>query len=84
MQIPKFCDHNGHRGSIRFLVLCCKEGHILQLVLEELGNPQPPFFPFYCNNSTAVGIANNMVKKTILIDGDALFLGDQCSQMKRI
>ena len=43
------------------LFVNCKEG-IICLVLEELGHPQPPT-PVHCNNATAVGIANDTVKK---------------------
>ncbi len=37
-------------------------GNIFRLTLEEMGHPQPPT-RIYCNNSTAVGIANNTVKQ---------------------
>ena len=40
----------------------CKEGKIIRLILEELGHPQPPT-PVHCDNATAVGIANDTVKK---------------------
>jgi hypothetical protein len=39
-----------------------QERAILRLALEELGHPQPPT-PVHCNNITAVGIANDTVKK---------------------
>jgi hypothetical protein len=44
------------------LFLNCKEGMIFCLTLEELGHPQPKT-PIHCNNATAVGIANNTVKR---------------------
>jgi hypothetical protein len=44
------------------LLLNCKEGMIFGLTLEELGHPQPKI-PIHCNNATAVGIANNTVKR---------------------
>ena len=44
------------------LFVNCKEGKIIRLILEELGHPQPPT-PVHCDNATAVGIANNTVKK---------------------
>ncbi len=44
------------------LFLNCKEGMTFCLTLEELGHPQPKT-PIHCNNATAVGIANNSVKK---------------------
>ncbi len=40
----------------------CKEGMIFRLTLKELGHPQPKT-PIHCNNATAVGIANNTVKR---------------------
>jgi hypothetical protein len=44
------------------LFLNCKQATIFCLTLEEMGHPQPPI-PINCNNSTAVGIANNTVKR---------------------
>jgi hypothetical protein len=44
------------------LFLNCKEGIIFQLTLEELGHPQPKT-PIHCNNATAVGIANNIIRR---------------------
>jgi hypothetical protein len=44
------------------LFLNCKQAMtIFRLTLEEMGHPQPPT-PIDCDNSTAVGIANNTVK----------------------
>jgi hypothetical protein len=60
------------------LFLNCKQAMIFRLTLEEIGHPQPPTL-VHCNNSAAVGIANNSVKKTaISINGDAIFLGCRC------
>lgn len=39
-----------------------KEGRNLRLTLEEMGHPQPAT-PIHVDNATAVGIANNTVKK---------------------
>ena len=44
------------------LFLNIKEARIIRLTLKELGHPQPPT-PIHCDNSTAVGIVNNTVKK---------------------
>ncbi len=41
--------------------LNCKQAAIFRVTLEEMGHPQPPI-PVNCDNSTAVGIANNTVK----------------------
>ncbi len=60
------------------LFLNCNQATIFRLMLEEMGHPQPSTL-VHCNNSTAVGIKNNSVKKTELsIDGDAIFLGCRC------
>ena len=39
-----------------------KAGKVIRLVLQELGHPQPPI-PVHYDNQTAVGIANETVKK---------------------
>jgi hypothetical protein len=40
----------------------CQTRIIFQQTLADLGHPQPKT-PVHCNNATAVGIANNMVKR---------------------
>ena len=40
----------------------CKEGKIFRLILKELDHPQSAT-PVHCNNKTAVGIANNTIKR---------------------
>jgi hypothetical protein len=44
------------------LFLNCNKGIIFCMTLEELGHPQPKT-PVHCNNATAIGIANNTVKR---------------------
>ena len=44
------------------LFLNCKQATIFRLTLVEMGHPQPPT-PIHCNNSTAVGIENNTIKR---------------------
>jgi hypothetical protein len=44
------------------LFLNCKQATIFCLTLKEMGHSQPSI-PINCNNSTAVGIANNTVKR---------------------
>ena len=44
------------------LFLNLKEGKLLRLTLIELGHTQPPT-SVHCDNSTAIGIANDSVKK---------------------
>jgi hypothetical protein len=43
------------------LFLNAQEAEIMQLILTELGHPQPPT-PIHINNTTTVGIVNNTVK----------------------
>ena len=40
----------------------CQDGIIFRQTLEDLGHPQPKT-PVHCDNATAVGIANNTVKR---------------------
>ncbi len=44
------------------LFLNAQEAKIMQLILTELGHPQPPT-PIHINNTTMVGIVNNTVKR---------------------
>ena len=44
------------------LFLNAQEAKILRLTLEELGHPQPPI-PIHIDNTTAVGIVNNTIKR---------------------
>ena len=62
-----------HSGIIKFVVtsaadveqgdlfLNAKEGKILQTILEELGNAQPPT-PIHCDNLTTVGMQMKLLK----------------------
>ena len=49
-------------AELAALFLNCKEGKIIQLILQELGHRQPST-PVHCDNKTADGIANDTVKK---------------------
>ena len=44
------------------LFLNALEAKIMRLTLEEMGHPQPPT-PIHCDNSTAVGITSNTIKR---------------------
>ncbi len=50
------------KAELGALYLNCQERIIFKLTLEHLGHPQPKI-PVYCNNATAVGIANNTIKR---------------------
>ena len=44
------------------LFLNAMEAKVLRLTLEEMGHPQPPT-PIHCDNTTAVGIVSNTIKR---------------------
>ena len=50
------------KAKLGALFLNCQEGMIFRLMLEDLGYPQPKT-PVHCDNATAVGIANNTIKR---------------------
>lgn len=60
--ILKFVVASAAEVELGGLFVNCKEGKIIRLILEELGHPEPPT-PVHCNNATAIGIANDTVKK---------------------
>jgi hypothetical protein len=60
--ILRFVVASAAEAELGALFLNCKQATIFRLTLEEMGHPQPPTL-VHCNNSTAVGIANNSVKK---------------------
>jgi hypothetical protein len=60
--ILRFVVASAADAKLSALFLNCKQATIFQLTLEEMGHPQSPT-PTNCNNSTAVGIANNTVKQ---------------------
>ena len=60
--ICKFVVASAAEAELGALFYNCQEGKILRLVLEELGHTQPAT-PVHCDNSTAVSIANDTVKK---------------------
>ena len=43
------------------LFINAKEAKIIQIIVSELGHPQPPT-PIHVNNTTAVGIVNSTIK----------------------
>ena len=59
--ILKFVAASAVEVELSVLFLNAKVGKIIRLILEELGQPQPPT-PIHCDNSTCVGIANVTVK----------------------
>ena len=60
--ILKFVAASAAESELGAVFLCAKKGKTLRLTLQELGHFQPPT-PINCDNMTAVGIANNTIKK---------------------
>ena len=60
--ILRFVLASAAEAELGALFLNCKQATIFWLTLEEMGHSQPPT-PIHCNNSTAVGIANNTIKR---------------------
>ena len=65
------------------LFLNTKEAKVIRLILTEMGYPQPPT-PIHVDNATAVGIANNTIKKqrSRAMDMRYFWVADQVDQDK--
>ena len=77
-EILKFVAASAAEAELGELFLNCKEGRTMRLNLQEIGHPQPAT-PIHCDNMTATGIANEMMKKTFLIHGNEIVLGHRSS-----
>jgi hypothetical protein len=60
--ILRFIVASAAEAKLGAFFLNCKQATIVQLTLKEMGHLQPPT-PINCDTSTAVGIANNTVKR---------------------
>jgi len=60
--IMRFVVASAAEAELGALFRNCQDGVIFRLTLENLGHPQPRT-PVHCDNATAVGIANNTVKR---------------------
>jgi hypothetical protein len=60
--ILRFVVASAVEAELGALFLNCKQATIFRLTLEEMGHPQPPTL-MHCDSSTAVGIANNTIKR---------------------
>ena len=60
--ILRFVVASAAEAELETILLNCKQATIFRLTLEEMGHPQP-HTPIHCDNSTAVGIANNTVQR---------------------
>ena len=61
-RICKFAVTSAAEAKLGALFYNIQDGTILRLALEEMGHKQPST-PVHCDNVTAVGIANDSVKK---------------------
>ena len=61
-KIIKHVMGSASKTEVASLFYNCKAAILMRLALEEMGHPQPPT-PIHVDNSTAVGIANDSVKK---------------------
>ena len=60
--ILKFVAASAAEAKLGALFLNAKKTKIVRLILFELGHLQPPT-PIHCENTTAVGIINNTIKR---------------------
>jgi hypothetical protein len=81
MTIMQFVVASAAEAELGALYHDCQTGIIFQLTLAEMGHPQPQT-PVHCNNATAVGIANNTIKRHWLQSMDMRFfwVGDKVAQ----
>jgi hypothetical protein len=60
--ILKLVAASAAKAKLGALFLNALKAKVFQLVLAELGHPQPPT-PIHINNTTTVGIVNNTIKR---------------------
>jgi hypothetical protein len=60
--IMKFVVASVAEAELGALFHNCQDGIIFRKTLADMGHPQPKT-PVHCNNATAVGIANNTIKR---------------------
>jgi len=60
--ILRFVVASTAEAELGALFLNCKQATLFRVTLEEMGHPPPPTH-VHCDNSTAVGITNNTVKR---------------------
>jgi hypothetical protein len=59
--ILRFDVASAAEAELGALFINCQEGLIFKSTLKDLGHPQPKIL-VHCDNTTAVGIANNTIK----------------------
>jgi hypothetical protein len=60
--ILRFVVASAAEAELGALFLNCQEGMIFKTTLKDLGHPQPKI-PVHCDNTTAVGISTNTIKR---------------------
>ena len=60
--IIKIVAESAAEAELGALFINAKEAKIIRIILSELGHPQPPT-PIHVDNTTAVGIVNNTIKR---------------------
>ena len=60
--IMKFVVASAAEAELGALFHNCQDGIIFRKTLPDMGHPQPKT-PVHCDNATAVGIANNTIKR---------------------
>ena len=80
--VLKFVASSAAEAELGTLFLNIKEGRVLRLALAEMGHPQPPT-PIHCDNATAVGTANETVKKKLRSRPMEMRYFYSCDQVKR-
>ena len=60
--IIKIVAASAAEAELGALFINAKEANIIRIILSELGHPQPPT-PIHVNNTTAVGIVNNTIRR---------------------
>jgi hypothetical protein len=79
--ILKFVVASAVEAELDALFHNCQDNIIFRQTLANMGHPQPKT-PVYCNNATAVGIANNTVKRqrSRLMEMRFFWVGDMVAQ----
>ena len=65
------------------LFLNAQEAKIMRLTLQEMGHPQPPT-PIHCDNTTAVGICHNTIKRQRSRAMNMRYFWLMCQEAQRI
>ncbi len=80
--ILKFVMASAAEAELGALFHNCQDGIIFRQMLADMGHPQPKM-PVHCNNATAVGIANNTIKRQQSRSMEMRFFGSVTRWHKR-